>query len=294
MKYRKWFLACAALMGLLTVGLTVFLSAVRLKEPLFLPRCVTQDFYSQDSWEMQRSFSLEYFVNADDTRTVEQISFDGWTNEEVVFHAVKGLENTGAANLGMYALRTVYVVPQLNHRHLEEGGEIYKTMVLKIARVVFSDGSEQTVDIGEIQLHWDRIRGEKLGMHVSTGSSGGNSSETLSGEEDFTLLDLRFSPEVEAGELLSLTINGKNALNGGIRGMQLEKGERLHVEAKFPEPRDLDRRFTSYELTPVLTLRDSSGAESEEYLNEIYYDAVYAKDSIRQILRYVLHRKGGV
>lgn len=155
---NRLFLSTLGIISTIAIISVIFLSYIKLDEPLFFKHYYEQQVTVLSDGDLDShggEFELKYLTNAFEDKTVIHVEFPEETK-------------------GPYSVRTVYVQP------LELfGAEQFDQTTLTQVKLFFSDNSSMTVDIGEVNFYTvspNQLDTEPLNYFSSTSTSEGDTS----------------------------------------------------------------------------------------------------------------------
>lgn len=252
--------------GIILVSLiliiSIFISSyLKLDKPVFLKSYI--DRYFLISYENQNSdanFIIRYITNIDDSRVVNHIEFEEYPNLNINASEYnpfgfnffnEGNETPGQA-VGRYSVREIYIsIDAINMEN--QNDDIH----LKKAKVYFSDGSMEEVDIGEVVLYLeDEINASDHFefMRVKSSSDGLNTSQERL-NENIELIKMEGQSLERFKDLVEIKIGSKDYRD--IAGDQYKTGDYLTIDTVFEMPQDPELRMYNYDLRPELFYKDS-------------------------------------
>lgn len=253
----KGILILAAVLVLAGTGIVYYF---RLEQPVFFAhyydvRVDRESSYSED-------MILRYVTNAYDRRVVTAVEFleiPGvmlWASErEEAIFSWEGEDDSIPGEVhGRYSVRKVYVRNFSLPEDVEADGK-----VLRKAKVRFDDGSEMTVDMGELHLYEDERRDETHPFeHVSSSSSSDGTSQTV-----YRILDELTVTEAEnpLAERLKGRLDWRLDEKEPDEAVGSIYGERsiLSVSSSVLPGEDILSAYALFDFHPVLTFTDQEG-----------------------------------
>jgi len=300
---RKWLIICMAVLCAVSLSASIFLLIVKLDEPVFLKNYCEYMWVSSEenpSGFMEQRFSIKYLSNPSDTRVVTSIDFPDADDSRFSFYATEMVMNQQfgtdfllsdqnvqtpmVEHIGQYALHTVEIIAQYIHEREEKN---HPELVLENAVAHFSDGSSQEISLGEIRLchgDWSSHNNWLSETFAMSDTSGVTKSE-LQSNKTMSVVGLKWSPKVESEGLFKITLNGVDATSDEIIGMPIEEGQIFTVRTDFPEPEELEDRFTEYRINVLLTVQDDEGLQREIEVSFFSHRPIF--EGTWDILRYV-------
>ncbi|TCT14522.1 hypothetical protein EDC18_1053 [Natranaerovirga pectinivora] len=264
---------------------------LKLDEPVFFQHYYDQRVYVDREHYQDISFNLGYITNAYDNSVVIDIAFPEYP--EITIQASEygyshpfnwGSEQnkTPGDIYGRYNVRSVNckIIDLPKEKDLDG-------IVLTQARILFSDSSEMTVDIGEIHLYEHRFGKSPLEHVSSSGSNNGTgkTSYRILGDLTITAID---SPLMEKfKDRVQWKINGSNPEDS--LGMTLQKGNFLDVTTKVGIGDDIVSQYTLFDIHPKLTITDDDGIHYYERVYNI--KSLYHNYSFMGLYRYIKARE---
>lgn len=237
-----------------------------LENPVFL-----QHFYYFSNFDVGHDIRLKYISNKSDDRTIKNISFPQW--EEL---KIKNVYNWDDFRYGIYDITTVCVEPIL------DGYSEIPEKTLTKATVKYSDGYEETVDIGKIILKKDAPSKELLNFSSSYASSSGDSCTISTVSENCTLVDIYHAYKDDLNDEITIKINGNNP----SLPMQFYKGDIVKTETVFNTPSGLNR-YNEYDINVELIINDENGDTSSKHLYNINYSPEFTQRTVKAYLEMI-------
>lgn len=270
-------------------GLVFYL---KLEEPVFFHHYYDQGVYvDREHYQQDISFNLGYITDANDDRVVIDIVFPDYPELTVQaseygyvdpFNWGSGTNDPLGEIYGRYSVRTVHctIIELPNARDFDGA-------VLSQAKVLFSDSSEMTVDIGEIHFY-RYMFGETPLEHVSSsGSSDGTGKTSYRMLENLTITDID-SPTVERfKDRVQWKVNGSNP--DDAVGMTFQERTILDVTSSVGPTDDIVSEYTLFNIHPILTFTDQEGTQyTQRFLN---INSLYHSHNFMDLYRYIKARE---
>lgn len=272
MSQNKKILKTGIIMILITLVISVSISFfLRLDKPVFLKSYLELKLHELDNGYYRDSqFELRYITNANDYRVVNGIEFIDMPelhacaseyNHGFMFSGFYDTSKTMPGQIeAMYSLRTVYI--QLDTYIVEDPiDELHLTR----AKVYFSDGYIQTVDIGDIVL----IDDEKTNDYLEFKGSGSSDTNLFAVKEDITLLKVDSPLLMNIEDLIDIEIDNTDYRN--VKGIKYSKGHSLQTKSVLSEINDPISKLNSYHIRPRIYFEDNEGNILYTDVNGFYY-----------------------
>lgn len=266
--------------GLIAIGITICFAALfgsycRLDNPVFFKQYCEYYLPTEDNNDHGEFFYLQYVTNVNDNREVVSISFD--EAPELLFYASENRNNNWFVTnsndkkgqiYGRYSVRTVNI--QINKLQIEDINKEYR---VSKANVMFNNGENMVIDLGEICFYTPEISDEYLESNMSSSSNTGLSKTSFRVKQDITVESLN-SPLMQYVENLVDIRVGETDYTS-ISGMQFSKGDTLNIDSLFNTPKDIESQFTFYNIKPVLKYKNKNGNMSSTRIYNINYIPTY-------------------
>lgn len=283
------------IVGSIVVFSIIFIYHVRPKEQVFFDHYYDLSFDNSDEYYEDISLNLGYITNAGDTRTVIDVDFPEHpdlavlASEDNYSHFTHGFdwnyEESGFPHgdiFGHYSVRTVFcqirILPDSND---------HDVMRLTKAHLRFSDGSEMTVDIGQINMYNRDSTNSFFEFASGSSSSDGSSKSSHRVLEDVSLFKIE-SPLLEKFDYrIEMNINGTDI--DDIEGLLVGKDHNLTLSSQVMPADDIIERYTRFDIHPELIL---SGADGSEQSLRLYNISSISHDySFIDLYRYVKEKE---
>lgn len=233
----------------------LFLSAVRLSEPVFFDHFVEVRTSDDGLVASAGPLSLALIMNADDPRSVRKLSFPNLPDL-----AVTGIELEPSEKIGPYLIKTI--LWDLDGSNANLSGN-----VLTRARIEFDDGSELIARIGEIRFYPAPTDGAPLRAGGSSTSSDGHSLSRFTAQADVHFLELK-SPMLERfSHLFQVKVN-QTALPSGEK-ILIKQGDALEVLTTEREAGTRTEAYSRFQISPELIVSASDGRRHVVAVHEI-------------------------
>lgn len=243
--------------------------------PVFFQHYYDQRVYMDRNHYQNSSFNLGYITNAYDDRVVIDIVFS--EEPELKFQVSEYGDIYGQYSVKSLLCKII---------DLPEGKNL-DGVVLTQARILFSDSSEMTVDIGKIHLFEHMAEESPIKVVSSLGDSDGTEKTICKILADLTVTAIE-SPLLEKfKDRVQWKVNGINP-NTAV-GMALQEGDFFDVTSEISPPKDIISEYTLFDINPKLTFSDDNGVYYSQRLyniNDIYHDY-----SFMDLFRYIKARK---
>lgn len=254
--------------GLLIIVITLIVSIgiglyLQLDSPVFLKSYFHRYLPSKDGGAyLDVDLVIQYITNADDNSVVNYIEFeeypelyvDASEHRRFGYQFFNNTNSVPGRIVGRYSVREVYLT--INANNVDTGDEDIR---LTKAKVYFSDGDVEEVDIGELVLYsyGENNRRDHFEHRSSSSSSDGTSSTQVRLKEDIELIKMESNNPTGFQDLVEIKIGGKDYR--AIEGDQYKAGDYLTFESLFRIPKDREFRMYDYDLHPKLYYKDSEG-----------------------------------
>ncbi len=285
-KTHKMLLYFVIFASFLTVGVSIFWSVARFKEPYFLKTYSEElfvNYYDENDTisPTKINFELRYLSNADENRLVDNIEFpDAYGDTRVSFKVseqnsfVSGSIGYFSSNyndtlnierMGMYNLHYLDITVTCANEI-----ENLEPLSLKNATVYFSDGSVMNIEIGELRIHFEPVT--RIMQNYTSGKSADMVSETslsVISNEDLKVFSFKTSPVLGEEQFLELKLDDIAADDLSVNPFLIENNQRVKFVAKFLKESTLFSKFDSYQLHIIIEAENSEGTVSDYYCGEI-------------------------
>jgi hypothetical protein len=274
--------------GILVVGSLILMKYLKLEEPVFFDHYYDLMVYDNQRPE-ERSFTLGYITNVQDSKTVVDITFPEYpdiyiqASEYGYTHGFNwGNERSSIPGevYGRYSVRNVFC-------KIISLPDTYLDSVLTKAQVSFSDGSEKTVDIGEIHIYEYEPNQPFLEFLSSSGSSGGSSTTSYKVLEDIKLVRIESTLLKQMGQRIKIDVNDQKKER--IEGVAVVKSGNLNVSAQIVSIDDIIQRYTRFDIHPKLVF--SVEDESEHFARFRNIASMYHSYRFSDVYRYLKARE---
>lgn len=269
--------------GIIIILITFILSLatsyfLRLDKPVFLQSYVELQLPVLENGDYgSDQFEIRYITNTNDNRVVNNIEFIDLPG---LYAYVYDTEISGLTE-GMYSIRSVNV--------FVDGYQIQgpiQEMHLNKAKVYFTDGSAEIIDIGDIVLFDSREGYEYFEFVSGSGSSDGIESTLSEVKEDITLLKVDSPLLRNIEEYIEIQIDGVDYKE--IEGIKYSKGDSIKTRAVIDEINDPLLKYNSYFIRPKLYFMDNEG-KPIDYPFDGFYIREYSFELI-DIIKYLRAR----
>ncbi len=261
-------------------------SGLEVKKPVFLLQYRETNFVEDPNYN--DVFALRYITDLTDYSRITDISFPEAT--DVLFTVIDNVRRGDLLHMwtqeaekeivGRYCIQTVHVEFNSKEIHRDE-------ILLTQAEVRFDDGRTETFDLGSMYFYREnRQENSSFKVSSSSSSSTGHSSTTMEISSDIEVLDLESPLLDETDDFIDVKLNGVDFRE--ISKLPIKKGTRLNVESFIRSPEDIIRRYSTYDLRPKMTYRDTDNQIWEARIYNIFHQKQYF--SLTDILRYLKAR----
>lgn len=281
-------LVLMALSLIFCIGIAFYL---KLDNPVFFKNYKEIYLYkTEDGRYQDADFTLQYFTNSSDTRTVSDIYVNGAPDldfqvSEYDFWGwwpIASKDRDLGKILGRYSLRTVYV------KMYTSSDEFKGDMEIDNVVINFDNGDIYETNIGKIILKEDSVDTEFVSRNGGTSSSSGNATSDYFVTKNIILEKLD-SPFLEyLKDNVRITIGGKDI--GDISGMEYKAGERFTIRSNITIPEDLESKYTSVQLEMDLYFKDSEGKTHKTKAHYIHYEPYRNEFKFKDIISYLKSR----
>ncbi|MBO1265489.1 hypothetical protein J3A84_10640 [Proteiniclasticum sp. SCR006] len=279
--------------GILVMALILILAGsgsvyyFRLDAPVFFPhyydlRVQRDDMYAEN-------LVLKYVTNAYDTREVTaaqfvempEVTLYASEREEAIFSWESQEKGVPGEIHGRYSVRKVYVRNLFIPEEVQVDGKIIRNL-----KVQFDDGSEMTVDIGELHLYEPQKNGgESPYEHVSSsGSSDGTSLTVYRMLEELTLAEVKSPLADKLKGRLDWRIDEKfpEEAVGHVYGER----SILNVSSEVLPGEDVMEAYAVFDVQPQLTFTDGEGKPfTQRFYNMRSQAENYSFSGLRAFIR---------
>lgn len=277
-KILKYGLMMIILSLIFTIGFSLI---YKLKTPVFLKMYVERSMSNDPNLNVIDNFELKYITDVSDKRRITDIQFKEEPNMEVFvsdhpsgggfsFFNNHNFNNQEGDIYGRYIIKPIYLRMELNDINKEPF-----EVTLNNARIIFDDGSNLDIDLGEIILYKDERRIEDTDYKptfsfVSTGSSSdGTSTYRLKVNEDIKLTELKSPILDNVKDYIEFSIDDIDYSK--ISGIEYEKEKVLNAYSKFEPPEDIVNKYTVYDMKPKLYYENKDGKTAYTRIYNIDY-----------------------
>lgn len=235
---RRKIAFAAAVWALLWAGSLWLYDQKMLDKPLFFPH-----YYQVDCSEEQCEAELHYLVNRNQELKLVAVQIPG-VQEPI---RVRAFDHRNVNNYQKMqsAQLTIPVASQLPQSARQ-------------IKVMFEDGSRQTVEIGELRFSKDQPMENLVDFMSSSGSSDGSHATSFRAITPFRITGITVSPPVLTANDLQIKINGK-PLSELTLPLQVAANDQLTVSSFFHPPADDSRAHAFYQLQIGLILQTANG-----------------------------------
>lgn len=279
--------------GILVLALILILAGsgsiycFRLDAPVFFPhyydlRVQRDDMYAEN-------LVLRYVTNAYDTREVTaaqfvevpEVTLFASEREEAIFPWESQEKGVPGEIHGRYSVRKVYVRNLSIPEEVQVDGKVIRNL-----KVQFDDGSEMTVDIGELHLYEPQRREEESPYeHVSSsGSSDGTSLTVYRMLEELTLTETKSPLADKLKGRLDWRIDEK--LPEEAVGHVYGEGSLLNVSSEVLPGEDSMDAYAVFDVQPQITFMDGEGKRfTQRFYNMRSQAENYSFTGLRAFIR---------
>ncbi|MCZ0703058.1 hypothetical protein J2T56_001374 [Natronobacillus azotifigens] len=239
---------------------TITIRHVRIEEPVFFDHYYDLSFISDSDSYQDIPFELGYITNANDSRTVVEVSFPehpdlyGMASEYNMHGFGWGYEEREQHGdiFGQYSVRTVYL--QMRMYDIEEDRTITK------AELYFSDGSNMVVDIGQINLYKHEHSPNLLKHMSGSASSAGTSESRYNVLEEISILKIEGPLYEKFDHRIEIEMNGVDSDTlHDMGGLSVEKGHNLTLFSRVKPVDEILERYTRFDIHPELIILGEDG-----------------------------------
>lgn len=253
---------------------------LRLKEPVYLK--TYKEYFTENFVNGSVYLKLKYLSNVYDDREVSYVTFPECSDMQ----AYKGEESWFFDNGSQdYVNRDIHVCFEykeidLGIQYVGENAKEERTITK--ALIHYTNGDEQEVDLGKLYFHSGQGQyHEVISNSTTSSSSDGTGYIEGASAEKIEVLNIKSSPmadikdnfvEMKLGEHKLVPTAYQEGFRE-IQGIQYNKGDTIRVENKISKPDTILEQFSTYELMPVMCVKNEDGEEYQTFLNNITYDA---------------------
>lgn len=277
--------------GLIMIAVVVLISSLiasglEVNRPVFLLQYRETNFVEDPDYN--DVFALRYITDLSDHSRILGISFP--EASDVSFAVTDNVRRGDLLHMwtqeaekeiiGRYSIQTVHV--EFNSKEVQRD-----EILLTKAEVSFDDGRTETFDLGRMYFYREKHQ-ENSSFNVSSSSSSstGHSSTTMEIRNDIEVLDVESPLLDETDDFIAVKLNGLDFRE--ISELPIKKGTRLNVESFVGTPEDIISRYSTYDLRPKMTYRDTDNQIREARIYNIFHQKQYF--SLTDILRYLKAR----
>ncbi len=265
---------------------TLIASGLEVKRPVFLLQYRETNFVEDPDYN--DVFALRYITDLSDHSRISAISFP--EASDVSFAVTDNVRRGDLLHMwtqeaekeiiGRYSIQTVHVEFSSKEVQRDE-------ILLTKAEVSFDDGRTETFDLGRMYFYREKHQ-ENSSFNVSSSSSSstGHSSTTMEIRSDIEVLDVESPLLDETDDFIAVKLNGLDFRE--ISELPIKKGTRLNVESFVSSPEDIISRYSTYDLRPKMTYRDTDNQIRETRIYNIFHQKQYF--SLTDMLRYLKAR----
>lgn len=274
---------------LISLIITIFISEkYKLDKAVFLKSyCEYPINYSSDNEYSNYQFTIKYITNINDKKKVNNIEFDNIPQVNYSY-ASEGIDNwmyTGQYEngeneeiCGLYSVRYVNV-----HLSLYFDEKPLDNIVINKARVYFTDGTQQEINLGEIIFYYEDNMDTSIDFNNTSRKSNGKFDAYGSVLKDITVTKI-YSPLFKySKEYLNLNLNEVSYKE--INSKEYKAGSTIYYEGKFDASESIEDLYTTFEVVPKIYYINDKGEKWYKRCRYIYYDA--HNFSFRYILKYL-------
>lgn len=258
---------------ILVISLTISFF-LKLDEPVFIESFLELKLHEMDNgYYGDKEFELRYITNVNDNRVVNGIEFIDMPelqayaseyNHGFIFSAFNDTNNTNLGQIkAMYSVRTIYI--QLDTYRLE--APIDELHLIK-AKVHFSDGHVQTIDIGQVVLS-DATNANDYLEFKSSASRYDVDATIFQVKEDITLLKVDSPLLKNIEDLIDIQIDSTDYRE--VNGIKYLKGNDLETKSSLNEINNPISKLSSYHIRPRVYFEDNEGNRLYMDFNGFYY-----------------------
>ncbi|MFA9465856.1 MAG: hypothetical protein ACERKN_16370 [Velocimicrobium sp.] len=266
------------LLILFAIMWSVFLFVMRLEKPVFLKQYVEQygDFLQDGS-----ICQLNYISNIYDKRNIVFIDFpecNGLTGYDGDQDRLDESQQMDVAYLS-----DQYVCYQMRYFPMKfsyTGDDDIQNIILTRAIITYDNGETQEIELGSIRLlSNENYENSPYEIKETSSSNTGETSQSGYLNETIELRNLTSKIfedvtedffHIKVGEVSLNVLDYKNGFEA-LKGVKIGKGTKLIITAKVAKPTDIQTRFTTFEVCPMLSYQDEMGNLYKEKINDIRY-----------------------
>ncbi|MDD6795894.1 MAG: hypothetical protein PUE01_10885 [Clostridiaceae bacterium] len=240
-KILKISLALVIVSALISIAVVMKL---KVKKPVFFENFIevqTSGYEGKYSLD-ENAFNIKYITNIDDNRNVVGITFKEFPEGNFLVG-----ENNDVENYGRYAVHTLNIT-SFDIDFKENIDEI----ILTEADVLFSDGSNLTVDLGKIAICKSQDSPADLERFNSTFSSEGECVVSVKTNEDVTIEKVE-TPFTDVMSKFNYSINNVSGIHNfdeDIKGKSFKKDTYVEFLSEYKESDDIIENYTRYSFRP--------------------------------------------
>lgn len=258
---------CIGLIGVCLIFNLLLFQAEQLKQPVFLKH------YYELGLEESTIFTIGCLMNKDDTRELVQIEFPELTGEGHFFRVSLGNQ----FNLNAHHDQREYWI---EYHYKGEGMPIEEEISLTRAKVMFNNGEEMDIPIGQIIFYPVEHERAILEDGMSQASSSGETSFSGIFTEDVRFDGIKSTLDLLVKDFIEIRINGMPP-----EPQFFKQGMAWKLEGKMEIDSKDSRRFNYYEIQSRIYFEDLKGEEIIDQVLNLRYTPYFSRIDSYKYLR---------
>lgn len=284
---KKLYKIVLSIIVILVIFSLVIINYFKLEEAVFFKHYFDIRAYNEDSDFEEMPFILRYITSVDDTRTVSRISFSDYpeaviqSSEHGYMNALNaGYESSKSSidSYGRYSIRTIFC----NIKYLPD--DAYEDSIIRKITVIFDDGSELSVDIGELHLYKAEDQGAILQSDYSYSDSDGISRIRFDVLENINFESIESPLLNEFSDLIVLKVNDGKP-EEAIATI-FERGQQMNIESQVKPRDDRLKDYRLFDIHPKFVFTEENGERHSiriMNINNLYNNDYSSMDLYRYI-----------
>lgn len=231
------------------------INIMKIDKPVFLKNYREFGVYENEGmYAINEGFlELKYISNIDDERVVTGITFEKLPNaqfyaSEYSPYSNRIIRSGYDANISKYGRYAVHTESLSCYSLIED--KDWKDIMLTKATVQFDDGLKIDIDLGKIIFYKDKETPIALEYGASSGSSDGTASMSFRLKEDAIIEKIESPLFDDALGLFKVNIDSLGYTD--VMETRYKKGSSVIITSAFNEPKDIMKKYTLYDIRPVV------------------------------------------
>lgn len=267
----------------------IVINKLTLDKPVFLKVYKDVDISKGENGYILNEWGIElkYISNIKDERQVisinfkesQDLKFDVIQNSNNSFGFINNIENGNEEIYGRYQVNNFYI----QFSPMTDISKIEKETILKEATILFNDNHTMDVDLGKIALYKIDNSDYVLEGQGSSSSTDGSSRTIYSVKKDIEVVDV-YSPLFdETRDLFDFSLSKHDNINSSDK-IYAEK-DYLYLNSMFYEIDDIERKLYSYDIKPIIYMKDKEGNELKQRVYNINREPIFTYKDIYLYLK---------